>query len=65
MALAQQLPRACGQILDCYLHGEIDSRQAPSLLGVGRRRFWRLLAAYRKRGPDALTRGRRLGNAIP
>ena len=66
MALLEQLPRARRQILDCYLHEEIDSRQATTLLGVSARQFWRLLAAYRKRGGDALThgnRGRRPGNA--
>ena len=68
MALVEQLPRARSQILDCYIHHEIDSRQAATLLGVGERQFWRLLAAYRKRGKDALkhgNRGRRPGNAIP
>ena len=68
MALADQLPRARLQILDCYLRDEIDPQQAATLLGVGARQFWRLLAAYRQRGKDALThgnRGRRPGNAIP
>ena len=66
MALVEQLPRARRQILDCYLHDEIDSQQATTLLGVSARQFWRLLAAYRNRGKDALThgnRGRRPGNA--
>ena len=66
MALLEQLPRARRQILDCYRRDEIDSRQATTLLGVSARQFWRLLAAYRKRGGDALTHGnraRRPGNA--
>ena len=42
MALVEQLPRARRQILDCYLHRQIDSRQALTLLGVSRRQFWRL-----------------------
>ena len=51
---------------DCYLHRQIDSRQAVTLLGLSRRQFWRLLADYRDHGKDALThgnRGRRPGNA--
>ena len=51
---------------DCYLGDEIDSQQATTLPGVSARQFWRLLAAYRNRGKDALThgnRGRRPGNA--
>ena len=66
MALVEQLPHARRQILDCYLHRQIDSRQAITLLGVSRRQFWRLLAAYRGRGKKALShgnRGRRPGNA--
>ena len=66
MALLEQLPRARRQILDCYRRDEIDSQQATTLLGVSARQFWRLLAAYRNRGKDALThgnRGRRPGNA--
>ena len=68
MALARQLPRARRQILDCYLHHEIDSQQATTLLGVSARQFWRLLAAYREIGQDAQShgnRGRRPGNATP
>jgi transposase len=67
MALVEQLPRARRQILDCYIHHEIDSRRAAALLGVSQRQFWRLLAAYREHGEDALShgnRGRRPGNAI-
>ena len=51
---------------DCYLHEEIDSRQAITLLGVSRRQFWRLLAADRKSGAKSLPHGncgRRPGNA--
>ena len=44
---------------DCYLGDEIDSQQATTLLGVSARQFWRLLAAYRNRGKDALTHGNR------
>lgn len=68
MALVEQLPRARRQILECYLHRQIDSRQAISLLGVSRRQFWRLLAAYRRSGVKSLThgnRGRRPRNATP
>ncbi len=53
---------------DCYLHRQIDSRQAVTLLGVSRRQFWRLLAAYRESGAKSLphgNRGRRPGNATP
>ncbi len=66
MALVEQLPRARRQILDCYLHRQIDSRQALTLLGVSRRQFWRLLAAYRESAEKSLAhgnRGRRPGNA--
>ena len=68
MALVEQLPRARRQILDCFLHHQIDTRQAITLLGVSRRQFWRLLAAYRESGEKSLThgnRGRRPGNATP
>ncbi len=66
MALVEQLPRARRQILECYLHRQIDSRQAITLLGLSRRQFWRLLAAYRESGAKSLphgNRGRRPGNA--
>ncbi len=68
MALVEQLPRERRQILDCYLHRQIDSRQAVTLLGVSRRQFWRLLAAYRESEEKSLAhgnRGRRPGNATP
>ena len=63
---SSNFPAHGARFSDCYLHEEIDSRQATTLLGVSARQFWRLLAAYRKRGGDALThgnRGRRPGNA--
>ena len=59
MALVEQLPHARRQILDCYRHRQIDSRQAVTLLGLSRRQFWRLLAVYRERGKKALTHGNR------
>ena len=66
MALVEQLPHARRQILDCYLHRQIDSRQAVTLLGLSRRQFWRLLADYRETGEKSLAhgnRGRQPGNA--
>ena len=63
---SSNFPAHGARFSDCYLHEEIDSQQATTLLGVSARQFWRLLAAYRKRGGDALThgnRGRRPGNA--
>ena len=68
MALVEQLPPARRQILDCFIARQIDSQQAATLLDVSGRQFYRLLAAYRQRGKDALThgnRGRRPGNATP
>ena len=67
MALVEQLHPARRQILDCFLAKQIDSRQAATLLDDSQRQFYRLLAAYRQRGKDALThgnRGRRPGKAI-
>ena len=66
MALVEQLPRARRQTLGCYLHRQVDSRRTITLLGVSRRQFWRLLAAYRETGEKSLAhgnRGRRPGNA--
>ena len=63
---SSNFPTRGARFSDCYLHDQIDSRQAVTLLGLSRRQFWRLLAAYRGRGKDTLThgnRGRRPGNA--
>ena len=59
MALVEQLPPARRQILDCFIARQIDSQQAATLLDVSGRQFYRLLAAYRQRGKDALTHGNR------
>ena len=56
------------RVSDCNQHRQIDSRQAITLLGVSRRQFRRLLAAYRESGEKSLAhgnRGRRPGNATP
>ena len=63
---SSNFPAHGARFSDCYRRDQIDSQQATTLLGVSARQFWRLLAAYRKRGGDALThgtRGRRPGNA--
>ncbi len=65
---SSNFPAHGARFSDCYRRDEIDSRQATTLLGVSERQFWRLLAAYRDHGKDALThgnRGRRPGNATP
>ena len=60
------VPARGARFSDCYQHRQIDSRQAVTLLGLSRRQFWRLLAAYRETGEKSLAhgnRGRRPGNA--
>ena len=56
------------QVLNTVLEHHLSIRQAAEIMGVSERHIKRLLAAYRKDGPAALShgnRGRRPHNAVP
>ena len=54
-------------VLNTVLEHQLPVSQAAEVMGVSERHAWRLLAAYRKQGADALAhgnRGRRPRNAV-
>ena len=54
-------------VLNTVLEHQLPVSQAAEVMGVTERHAWRLLAAYRKEGADALAhgnRGRRPRNAV-